>query len=173
MARANLVFDDIVEVAVHVGESTRRLCKTAARGDIPARRMDLLSTLGFVVGAAIRHRGVPLMLFRDAALADDVIETAMPKVRWVLDERLSGPATFENAHVELATRDGRVHVAECFVALGHPDNPMSIEQRHRKFRECAIAARNPPSSTQIDDIIATVDCLEHLEDSASLSRLLA
>ncbi|MDQ8728233.1 MmgE/PrpD family protein [Bradyrhizobium sp. LHD-71] len=173
MAKANLVFDDIVEVAVHIGESTRRLCKTAVRGDIPAKRMDLLSTLGFVIGAAIRHRGVPLMLYRDTALADDVIETAMPKVRWVLDERLSGPATFENAHVEIKTRDGHVHVGECSVALGHPDHPMSLDQRHRKFRECAMAARNPPSSARVDDIVATIDRLEQLENTASLSRLLA
>jgi 2-methylcitrate dehydratase PrpD len=158
---------------VHIGGNTRKLCKTAVLGDIPAKRMDLLSTLGFVIGAAIRHRGVPLMLYRDTALADDVIATAMPKVRWILDARLTGLATFEDAHVEVATRDGRVHVAECSVALGHPDNPMSRDQRQAKFRECAAAARNPPSSTQIDDIIATVDRLEHLEDTASLSRLLA
>ena len=173
MAREELRFDDIVEVVVHIGESTRRLCKTAAPGDIPAKRMDLLSTLGFVIGAAIRHGGVPLMLYRNTALADDVIEKAMPKVRWVLDERLTSRATFENAHVEITTRDGRVHVAECAMALGHPDRPMSLDQRHRKLRECAMAARNPPSSAQIDDIIATVDRLEHLDDVASLSRLLA
>ena len=173
MAREKLVFDDIVEVAVHIGESTRKLCKTAALGDIPAKRMDLLSTLGFVIGAAIRHRGVPLQLYRDTALADDVIEKAMPKVRWVLDPRLTSRATFENAHVEITTRDSRVHIGECSVGLGHPDNPMSLDQRHRKFRECALAARNPPSSAQIDDIIATVDRLEQLDRIALLSRLLA
>jgi 2-methylcitrate dehydratase PrpD len=173
MAKEKLRFDDIVEVVVHIGESTRKLCKTAALGDIPAKRMDLLSTLGFVIGAAIRHGGVPLVLYRDTALADDVIEKAMPKVRWVLDARLTSRATFENAHVEITTRGGRVHVDECSVGLGHPDNPMSLDRRLGKFRECAQAARNPPSSAQIDDIIAAIDRLEHLEDIASLSRLLA
>ena len=173
MNRENLAFDDIASVAVHIGESTRKLCKTAVKGDIPARRMDLLSTLGFVIGAAIRHRGVPLRLYRDAALADDVIETAMPKVRWVFDERINSSATFENAYVEITTRDNRTHLSECAVALGHPDNPMSLDQRRGKFRECAEMARAPVSPDRIDDIIDAVDRVDDIGDVALFAKLLA
>jgi 2-methylcitrate dehydratase PrpD len=171
MQHRNIAFDDIESVAVHGGQNTRKLNKVANKGDSPARRMDLLSTLRFVIAAAIRHGSVPLAVYRDTAVADDVIATAMPKVNWIYDEALTGTETFETAHVEIRTRDGSLHVAECSLALGHPSHPMSREQRIAKLRECAEAAVVRPSLDRLDDIIAAVESLER-NDVSVFAKLL-
>lgn len=171
--REKLGFDDIAEVVAHVGDSTRKLCKQAVKGMVPDRRMDLLSTLGFVLGAAIRHGDVRLKFYRDPALADDIIETALPKIRWVPHEGLKIRETFENARVDVVTTDGRSFRADCETALGHPDNPMSRERRIAKLHECAAAALHPVPAERLDRIVETVERLERIEDVAELARLLA
>lgn len=172
LEREKLGFDDIREVVVHIGDNTRKLCKQAVKGMVPDRRMDLLSTLAFVIGAAIRHGDVPLAIYRDPALADAIVETAVPKVRWVEHEGLKVRETFENARVDVVTHDGRSIRAECTVALGHPDNPMSRERRIKKLRDCGAAALTPVPADRLDRIVETVERLDRLEDVSELAGLL-
>ena len=124
----DLKFDDISTATVSVGQINKEKCiPLAANG--AANHIDLLANMLFAAGATIRHGKPFLALYRDSDLANDVIRHAIPKVRWIYDKRLDGPWTFEPASVEIRTTAGKVHVATCDLALGHPDHPMSEAQQ--------------------------------------------
>ncbi len=173
VAEHRLGFDDIEQVTVHVGDINRDRCRPVEPGAIPRYRMDLLGNMLYAVAALIRHGGIPLAVYRDTAVADDVIRRAMPKVSSTYDERMNGPWTFEPARVELRTRDGRVLRRSREIALGHPSDPMSRAQCEAKLRDCAAAAASPPDPARIDAILACVDRLERIDDVGELSALLA
>ena len=173
MAAHKLQFDDVVQVTVHVGRINLDRCRPVAPGSIPSLRMDLLGNLPFAVGAFIRHRRIPLALYRDTMLADEVIHAAMPKVHWVHDPRMDGPWTFEPAQVELTTRDGRTLQRERSVAKGHPSDPMSTTEREAKFRDCAAAAARTLTEQRIVQVIAAIENLQDMHDVSELAALLA
>ena len=138
----------------------------------PRQRIDLLNNLPFAVGAAIRFGDVPLRLYLDPALADDVVLTAVPKVRWIDLGRGVGTAVTEPGQVRIVTVDGTRHEAICDVPLGGPTRPMSAAQQRGKFLDCAANASRPLEPERAEAIVETVMGLETLADVSSLMRLL-
>ena len=173
LTQHNLAFDDIAEVMLSVGEINQDRCRPVSPGSVPDQHMDLLGNMHFAVAAMIRHRGLPLKLYQDTAMADDVIARAMPKVRWQHDPALDGNWTFEPGRAEIITTSGKRFKAACDVALGHPDNPMSVAQSHAKFIDCAAAAARPVPQARAREIIDVVSRLETLDDIAPLTALLS
>ncbi len=172
MHAQKLSFDDIADVMINVGQINLDRCRPVALGSIPANHIDLAGNMHFAVAAAIFHRGIPLSLYHDTKLADEVVLAAMPKVRWQYDAGLDGH-TFEPAQVEIATTGGQRFKAGCSVALGHPDNPMTLEQRIGKFMDCASAAATPVPKDKALQIVDAVTRLDDCADIASLMKLLA
>lgn len=168
----NLAFDAIKEVMLGIGRVNIDRCRPVAPGSVPENHIDLAGNMHFAVAAAIRHRGIPLAIYHDTALADEVIAHAMPKVRWEYDASLDGH-TFEPSRVDITLHDGRHFSARCDIALGHPGNPMSLDQRIGKFLDCAAAAATPVGKPQAMKIVEAVAGLEHLDNVDSLMRLLA
>jgi len=172
MSEHKLEFEDVDGVVLSVGQMSRDRCRPVALGSSPANHIDLAGNMHFAVAAAIRHGGVPLALYHETAVADDVITNAMPKVSWRYDETLNGH-TLEPSRVEIAARGGRRYTAECSIALGHPDNPMTPEQRLGKFLDCAAAAVRPVPREKALQIAEAVAALDQSSDIQSLMRLLA
>jgi len=172
-AEHRLAFDDIERVTVHVGRINADRCRLVEMGSIPALRMDLLANLPFVVGTMILQGGVPLAVYRDARLADDVIARAMPKVRVVQDDALDGAWTLEPAKVAIATRGGKTLHRERRIGKGHPEDPMSRAEQEAKFRDCASVARRPVPERVIASVLSGVDALETIADVRELTALLA
>ena len=172
METQKLSFEDMSQVMLNVGQVNFDRCRPVAPGSVPANHIDLASNMHFAVAAAILHRGIPLSLYHDTKLADEVVTTAMPKIRWQYDPSLDGH-TFEPARVEIVTSQGHRYNAECNVALGHPDNPMTLEQRIEKFVDCASAAATPVSRNKALEIVDAVTHLDDCDDAGSMMRLLA
>lgn len=172
MAEKSLGFDDIAEVMLSLGQVNRDRFRPVALGSSPENHIDLAGNMHFAVAAAIRHGGIPLSLYHETALADEVITHAMPKVRWKYDETLNGH-TFEPGRVEIATMNGKRFKAECHVALGHPDNPMTAAQQTDKFFQCAAAAEKPLPRQRAVQIVEAINRLDEIDNIESLMRLLA
>ncbi len=168
MKKNKLTFEQISKVEMEVGKINLTRCRPVKVGSVPSHSIDLLSNLHFAVSAAIRLGNIPLTLFRDGKMADDVIVNSMPKVSWRYSERQDTESSFENGRCEITTTDGRVLKGECMAALGNPENPMSAEQRKDKFLACARLADKPLPDAQSLKII---DCVEHLEDIKDISEL--
>ena len=139
--------------------------------EVQSNHIDLLGNLPFSVAAAIRYGNVPLEAYLDEALIDDIVKTALPKVKWRYNPEQDGDWRFEPGRVELRTTDGQTHHALCKTALGHPDNPMSELQRHEKFMRCTAIAARPLSKAQAARVIEAVDGLDQCDDIAALTAL--
>ncbi len=172
LTKNHLAFDDIKEVMLGLGHVNVDRCRPVALGSVPENHIDLAGNMHFAVAAAIRHCGIPLALYHDTKLADDVITHAMPKVRWAYDAALDGH-TFEASRVDITLNSGQRLSARCDVALGHPDNAMSSEQRIAKFVDCAAAALTPVAKPKAMQIVDAVERLEQLDTIAPLMALLA
>jgi 2-methylcitrate dehydratase PrpD len=173
MDRNKLSFEQIAKVEMEVGKINLTRCRPVKLGSVPSHRIDLLSNLHYAVAGAIRHGNIPLALFHDGKVSDDVIIHAMPKVTWKYAERQDTASSFENGRCEITTTGGQVFKGECMAALGHPENPMTVEQRKNKFLDCSKLAVNPPSEAQCLKIIDMVESLDNLKDIGELTRLLA
>lgn len=167
----DLSFEDIANVEMEVGVTNLTRCYIPEKGWIPHRRIDLLSNLPFNIAATIRYRGYSLPLYHDAALVDDVIETALPKVSWIQTER-QNTDYIEVGRAKITTTSGKVFNADCDVALGHPNNPMSDAQRHQKFYDCTKIATNPVFKDRANQMIDVLETLEKVDDLEDLLKLL-
>ena len=172
MTQRELAFGDIREVILSLGHVNVDRCRPVALGSVPENHIDLAGNMHFAVAAAIRHRGIPLAIYHDTQLADEVITTAMPKVRWAYDATLDGH-TFEASRVQIILNNGQCHATRCDIALGHPANPMSADQRIGKFLDCAAASAKPLPRPEAMKIASAVARLEQLDTIAPLMRLLA
>lgn len=172
MQRERLAFEDITEVMLFLGQVSIDRCRPVALGSAPANHIDLAGNMHFAVATAIRHGGIPLAVYHETKLADEVVLKAMPKVRWSYDASFDGP-TLEGSRVEIVTARGQRFSAECRFALGHPDNPMNRDQRITKFLDCASAAKTPLTKDKAVAIVDAVERLETLDDIGSLMKLLA
>ena len=168
-----LSFDDVDHVTAFVGKINLGRCGPTHLGMVPRHRIDLLGNLPFAVAATLRHGGPSLKLYRDTALADDLIKNAVPKVRWEYDPKMDGPWTFEPGQVALVTKSGKTIKQRCDVALGNPDRPMSTAQRHQKVLDGAANAVPVVPKSRAREIIAAVERLEDMRDVATLAGLLA
>lgn len=171
MVQHELAFEDVSQVMLYLGQVNIDRCRPVALGSVPANHIDLAGNMHFAVATAIRHGGIPLAVYHETALADAVVTESMPKVRWTYDPALDGH-TFEASRVEIKTAKGKTLAAECRAALGHPDNPMTREQRVQKFVDCAAAAERPWTQAQAMTVVEAIERLERCEDIASLMRLL-
>ena len=171
MESNELAFGDIDQVLVHVGDINLERCKPVGPGMIPAGRIDLLCNLPFAVGAAIMHRGLPLRLYRDPAMADAVVRDATPKVTWVHDERQNGAWSLEPGLIEMRTKAGAVLSSHAPLALGHPDYRMSEARRLAKFKDCLSAGAepvDPPRGQHIAEVVLTLERQTGIETLMSL-----
>ena len=167
----NLAFDDVAEVVFDVGKVNSGRCAPLT-DELRKNHIDLLSNLPFAVAAAILHGTIPLSVYLDPREAETVAAQALPKVRWRDNPEQDGAWRFEPGRVELRTAAGATYAASCFTALGHPENPMTQQQRHDKFRGCVAIGAHPMSTDEANAIIAAVSDLENCRKRETLMRLL-
>lgn len=173
MAAHALTFERIASVEVLIGDINRPWCQPVSTGMVPRHRIDLLNNMLFAVGAAIRFETVPLRLFFDPALADEVVRAAVPKVRCIDLGRGTGTAVTEPGQVRILTVDGAVHEGQCDIPLGNPARPMPAARLRDKFMDCAACAARPLDPARAEAIVDVVMGLETAPDVARLMRLLA
>ena len=172
MRQHQLNSDTIREVMLYLGQVSIDRCRPVALGSVPENHIDLAGNMHFAVAALIRHGTIPLAIYHQTAMADDVITHAMPKVRWQYDAQYNG-RTLEPCRVTITTTSGQTHTASCDTALGHPDNPMPLDARIGKFVDCAGAALHPLDKARAMQVVDLVMKLEQLPDLKPLMAVLA
>ena len=66
----------------------------------------------------------------------------------VVENQLQG-----EAHLDVWTEDGEHLHADTAVVIGHPDNPMSEDELHAKFLDCAGRALEPAKARSALDLL--------------------
>jgi 2-methylcitrate dehydratase PrpD len=172
MTKQSLSFKDVAEVTFDVGRFNMGRCEPVTP-EMQSNHIDLLSNLPLSVAAILRHGNVPIAVYLDERMIDDVVKNALPRVKWRYNAEQDGDWRIEPGRVELRTVDGQVQHALCKTALGHPDNPMSQGQRHEKFVRCLAVAARPLSEAHAGRIIELVGTLEHCDQISQLTELIA
>ncbi len=165
MREHTLEVHDIAEIVVDCSTMAHRHCawRYVPQG-VTSAQMSLYYTL-----AAMAFDGEVLTdQFRETRLADPALLEFMERIRIDVEPRFDagGDATRHRSRVMVATNDGRRFTREALYRKGSPENPMTEEERHAKFRRLATAAL-PPAS--IDKI---VDAVESLEQAANMRDLI-
>lgn len=74
--------------------------------------------------------------------------------------------------VEVTLRSGETLSVRVDHAPGHRDNPLSGEQRHQKFYDCAVHAGTKLSDATLREVVDRVEHLDEVDDVRDFARLL-
>jgi 2-methylcitrate dehydratase PrpD len=164
MKQNGLRAGDIAEIILHCSTLAHRHCAWPyAPQGVTSAQMSLFYTL-----AVMAHDGEVLTnQFSEARLSDPVLTEFMRLIRIEVDAAYDtgGDATRHESRMAVVTRDGRRFEEHAQYRKGSPQNPLSREERHAKFRRLAGAALVP---ARVEQIIAEV---ESLEQAAGIERL--
>lgn len=158
---------DVERVTIFAGTATYDLCQPLDIQQKPPSAIASQFSLPWAVATAITYRKAEIKHFSEEAIKNlDVIQLAK-KVITHLDEGLTCRG-IEPAIVEIETKDGKVYRKRKDCASGSPEEPWSMEDVVRKFRDCVTYAVNP---IQEEKVRQTVQMVEELEDVADVGQI--
>lgn len=107
--------------------------------------------------------------FEGEEVTDEKVIDMMRRVEMVLDHTLIPGVYFddlESTQVEVKLKTGELLVERCDFAKGGPNNPMTRDEMHEKWRNCMERSISPDS---VGAIIETLEDVEKLEDIGELT----
>jgi 2-methylcitrate dehydratase PrpD len=125
----------------------------------------------FMVSAIALRRKAGIHEFNDAFVQSAPVQELMRKVERVLDPKIEAQGFAKIlSTIEVDLDDGRTLVAHADERYrGGPELPLTRAELHEKFSECASLVH---STEQAEEIFASVEALEHLDDIGELARCL-
>lgn len=174
MAASGRGHDEIAAVVAHVGASNQRLFRTGVDDGYPDNHAGALCNLRYALSVALAEGRVAPASFDEANLDSAAVREAYGRVSWVRAEEFDAAGTIEPGWIDIEFTDGTVATGRVEQALGHPDNPLSLEQLRAKVDLCLETGRLEPGSEAVDDLFEVVLDLENraVSDlSAALGRL--
>jgi 2-methylcitrate dehydratase PrpD len=128
-------------------------------------------SMPYCVSVALLDRTVGLGQFADERVRRADVQALMPRVRMFVHPeqttRASLPTRF--SEVTITLKDGRRLQRRVAQAKGQPKNPLTLDERETKFRDCARRALAPE---QAESVLTSVEALETLPDVRALTGLL-
>ena len=135
------------------------------------------TSIPYCVARAIIDRRMGLAQFTDEKVQDPAVRALMPRVKTVVPPELSREALRGKVNaiaapavMDIRLRDGRTVSTRVEQFRGAGERPLSQDEVVAKFRECAGSVLDAP---RVERVIATIDNLDRLADSAELAALLA
>ncbi len=127
--------------------------------------------LPLCVAVALLRGDVWVTDFEGVSLEDDNVYELASRIEVVVNPDIADPNVSAPVFVEVRTKEGTIREETIYVS-GSPGNPMTEEQRLKKFRRCW---ENPGtlSTKQGERLIKMIDNLEEVENVGELIDLLA
>jgi 2-methylcitrate dehydratase PrpD len=167
MKENGLRADDIAGIILHCSTMAHRHCAWPYTPQgVTTAQMSLYYTL-----AVMAYDGEVLTgQFDEARLQDPLLLDFMRCIKIEVDPAydVGGDATRHEARMAVVTRDGHRFEKHAKYRKGSPDNPMSREDRHIKFRRLAEVLQ--PAA--VEQIVREVESLENARDLGRLVTLL-
>ena len=128
-------------------------------------------SIRYCVANALVRKGSKLAHFEESAIRDPEVLKLAEKV-----EVISDPIMELRGHTPLdmrvLTKGGKEYVRKIDFVPGFPEKPLTDEEQGRRFRDCVAFATKPLPEKRIENIIASVDRLERMDDIRKLVPLL-
>jgi 2-methylcitrate dehydratase PrpD len=138
----------------------------------PGNGLQAKFSMQYVVAAALADGSLSIGSFTDDAVRRRPVRDLMRRVRPVADPDRPTGGPHDYVEVEVRLVDGRTDLERVWFPRGDPRGglPLTDEEMHAKFRDCASAVLPEQRSAQV---IETVAALEELDDVATLLDLLS
>jgi len=160
---------DVSSVEAAVPPLTHRLVGRPPRDDMQSNYARLCGA--YVAACALRHGGVGLDDFSDAALGHADTLALARRIR--IEADASGdPNVLAPVTVSVRLDDGTQLSRTLDVVYGAPGKPMGREAHLDKFRANCAASASPVAPEQVEQTIAAVDALEQCRDVRGVLELL-
>ena len=161
---------EAVERITVIGPSL--ICRLVDRPPLPAPGPSYARLcMSFVLAKVLQHGALDLAHFRGDALADPVTAALAARVDMVADAN-PDPNCFAPQRVEVRLHDGRVLGCDLPDLLASPTRPLSHAARMAKLRRCLDFAAAPYGESVAEQLIASVEYLEHGNDCHGLIVIL-
>ena len=118
----------------------------------------------YAVATALVYRKASLDEFSDKAVQNPVVQSVIKKVAVIPDPDLE--QHMQSAIVTIRLHDGRRYTKRVDDALGHPENPMFLDQIIDKYKNCAVGTISE------DNIERSINEILDFEKVKNLGRLL-
>ena len=106
--------------------------------DRPRTALEGKFSLSFSAAVALVYRRAGLEQYKGATLRDQKIRAVMKRVELVRDARLQSVGNLGcQAEVEIQLNSRRTYRKYATVAKGHPKKPLTRDEIHEKFHQCA------------------------------------
>lgn len=160
----NLPWEDVEVVEVHAS-SGDTICD---RPD-PRDENDLQFSFQHVLAVAMLNEDVGLEHITMDAVVDPVLKEARKKVKFILHPELSSEYLMAPSRVVIKTKDGREFSRERMYPLGHPKDPLTVEQfkgLYSKFAGGILPDKDIPKTSKM------ILNLEKLRSIKELTKML-
>ncbi|MBI2906617.1 MAG: MmgE/PrpD family protein [Chloroflexi bacterium] len=158
----NVSFSDVESVEVEISAQRR----DTLRFDKPACGFQGKFSMEYNMAAAILDGKVDIETYHDAKAHSSEMKEALSKVRVIVRTDWAWDVGKRRSPVKVRMRDGREFLNEVEKPRGHPENPLTDEELHAKFRYCA--GRAGLSEDKTEGTIELVQRLETLGDITSI-----
>ena len=164
--RHQLKESEISQVVVRGESRIRGWCEPLEERQKPPNIVSAGNSIQFGTAKALTHGKMDLGDITPEGLLDGAALAISQRTTYEIDDTLG-----EGGLVEVTTQDGRRMSESVDTPMGHPDRPLSYDRIVAKLRDCAQYAAAPVSEEALDRLIEEVDCLEKVEDVATLAQL--
>lgn len=164
--------NDIEEIKAFGGDAAYGLCVPREIKQNPRNVVDAQFSIPWNVATAIVKGKVTLEDFTEKAIKNKDILKISNKVVGIHDPSLTrhgvGPGK-----LTIYMKDGKSYTEEVEFCLGSAENPMSLDDCAKKFRECATYSIRPITKSQQEKAIDLIMDLEKLDDVSKIITLLS
>jgi 2-methylcitrate dehydratase PrpD len=124
----------------------------------------------YCASVALLEGEVQLKHFTDEEIVRPEVQKFLSKVRRTIPSGLDATTLDYPQTVVVRLQDGREYSRTVMhdMSKGSPDNPMTVEELHSKYRECARLVLKPE---QAEQALSVVSNLELLEDISQLMEI--
>ncbi len=166
LAQGSLRPEDIEEIEATVSAYTDRLAGAPFEPGASPQVSAQFSVRYSIASALLRHRfdvaDIAADMVRDSAVA-----ALARRVRLTVDEQAG---RFAPATVAIRLKDGSRRQARVDVLPGSAQAPLSDAELCAKAKSCMARARHPVSESDVDLLIAAVNCADECPDVNALAR---
>tara|TARA_B100001123_G_scaffold412408_1_gene509648 strand:+ start:613 stop:2022 length:1410 start_codon:yes stop_codon:yes gene_type:complete len=128
----------------------------------PTNELEAKFCIPFVLSSIVLRRRAGIHEFRDEFIQSEEVQEMMSRVSVQFDEEIDarGYDRMRSA-LDVQLRDGTVHTTEADIYPGGPERPLTREELHGKFRDCASLVME---DSQIDEVLAQIENVDDLPE---------
>ena len=134
-------------------------------------KVDAQFSIQYCVANALLRKAPELEHFDEPYIRDPRIIELIKKIQVIPDAALKERG-HRTADMRVTTKDGRSYHTIVDTPRGYPENPLTEEEHHERFRSCIRYGGKPLPEENIEKIVSLVNQLETVKDVRILIPLL-